>query len=65
LNVGKRPTTDNHEVTILHTTFRRGTVILNTDGKQLDGKEVALNEITLKSGQALIIKVTDPIKVEL
>lgn len=65
LNVGKTPTTDNHEVTFLRTTFQRGKVILNTENKQLDGKEVTLNEITLKPGQAFIIKLTDAVKVEL
>lgn len=65
MNVGKKPVTDNHEVTILSTTFQRGKVILNTESKQLDGKEVALNEITLKPGQAFIIKLTDAVKVEL
>jgi hypothetical protein len=65
LNVGKQPTSDNHEVAILGTTFKSGKVILNTESKQFVGKDVALNKITLKPGQAFILKLSEGAKDEL
>jgi len=65
INVGKQPVSDNHEVTILGTTFKSGMVILNTESKQFVGEDVALNEITLRPGQAFIFKLSKGAKGEL
>ena len=63
LNVGSRLSTDNYEVP--GRDWKQGKIVLNTESIEQDGKVISLKNISIKVGQAIIIKISESSKSEL